>query len=103
MKALGCLLAMLAAAAGPAADALKDGFRDPPREYSIAPLRSWNSTLAPEKLRWQMEQMLEKGIYGAYMHARDGLDQSATPYSSEGFWQAVRAGVEHAEKLGFRT
>ncbi len=103
MKAFGWLLALLATACCPAADALQDRFRDPPREYSMEPFWSWNGTLVPEKLRWQMEQMLEKGVYGAYMHARNGLDQSATPYFSEGFWQAVRVSVEHAEKLGFRT
>jgi len=102
MRSLGLLVALLGCLSQ-AADRLKDSFRDPPREYSMEPFWSWNSTLRPERLRWQMDQMLEKGIYGAYMHARDGLDQSATPYFSPGFWDAVRSAVEHAESIGFRT
>ena len=85
------------------ADALKDAFRDPPREYSMEPLWSWNGTLERERLIWQIDQMVEKGVYGAYMHAREGLDGSKTPYFSDGFWAAVRTSVEHAAKVGFRA
>jgi len=84
-------------------DDLKKQFKDPPREYSIEPLWSWNGTLRREKLIWQIDQMVDKGVYGAYMHARDGLDQSKTPYFSDGFWDAVKVSVEHAEKAGFRA
>ncbi|MCS7314805.1 MAG: glycosyl hydrolase, partial [Bryobacteraceae bacterium] len=42
-------------------------------------------------------------IFGAYMHARAGLELSSTPYFSEGFWEAVRASVEHGARRGFRT
>ncbi|MEN6607743.1 MAG: hypothetical protein ABFD60_10900, partial [Bryobacteraceae bacterium] len=84
-------------------DDLKKQFKDPPREYSIEPLWSWNGTLQREKLVWQIDQMVDKGVYGADMHARDGLDQSKTPYFSDGFWDAVKVSVEHAEKAGFRA
>jgi hypothetical protein len=82
---------------------LKDLFKDPPREFSMEPLWSWNGTLERDKLVWQIDQMMEKGVYGAYMHARDGLDQSRTPYFSDGFRDAVKTSVEHAEKVGLRT
>lgn len=82
---------------------LEDGFRNPPREYSMEPLWSWNGTLEREKLIWQIDQMVEKGVYGAYMHSRDGLDQSGTPYFSKGFWDAVETSVAHGAKVGFRT
>jgi len=100
-----CLFFVLAtgAAQTPARRTLEDLFRDPPREYSLEPLWSWNSTLEPEKLTWQIDQMVDKGVYGAYMHARDGLDQSRTPYFSEGFWAAVKTSVDHGAKVGFRT
>ncbi len=69
----------------------------------MEPFWSWNSTLVPERLRRQIDQMLDKGIYGAYMHARAGLDESATPYFSDGFWEAVRVSVEYGAQRGFRT
>ncbi|MGA2327362.1 MAG: glycosyl hydrolase [Bryobacteraceae bacterium] len=105
MRKLLLLALGLAALEGqaPAPDHLKDLFRDPPREYSIEPLWSWNSALERDKLIWQIDQMVEQGVYGAYMHARDGLDQSRTPYFSEGFWDGVKTSVEHGEKVGFRT
>jgi hypothetical protein len=99
---LGAVVALLLGGAA-GSDPLTDGFRDPPHEYSILPFWSWNSTLEPEKLVWQMDQMSEKGLYGAFMHSRAGLDASKTPYFSEGFWDAVRASVEHAGKIGFRA
>ncbi len=82
---------------------LKDQFKDPPHEYSMEPLWAWNGTLEPDKLVWQIDQMVEKGVYGAYMHARAGLDEGGTPYFSDGFWNAVKVSVEHAEKVGFQT
>jgi hypothetical protein len=109
MKAAPCLSVCLLAfaiqhglSAAPADD-LKAGFRDPPREYSLMPLWSWNDGLKPERLTWQMDQMVEQGVYGAFMHTRAGLDESATPYFSDGFWNGVRASVEHAKKTGFQT
>ena len=98
--ALAVSLVLPLAASG---DELKDRFRDPPREYSMIPLWSWNSTLTREKLTWQIDQMMEKGVYGAFMHTRAGLDESATPYFSGGFWEGVRVSVEHAAKVGFQA
>jgi hypothetical protein len=91
------------ASQAPVQDDLKALFRDPPHEYSIEPLWSWNGALEHDRLVWQIDQMVEQGVFGAYMHARDGLDQSRTPYFSDGFWEAVRTSVEHGEKAGFRT
>ena len=102
MRVAGFFLALCSLLA-PAADPLYQAFREPPREYSMEPFWSWNSTLEPERLRWQIDQMLDKGIYGAYMHARAGLDESRTPYFSEGFWEAVRVSVEYGAQRGFRT
>jgi PAS domain-containing protein len=88
--------------AAPAGD-LKAQFRNPPRECSLMAFWSWNGTLTPEKLTWQIDQMVQQGIYGAFMHARAGLDESETPYFSEGFWNGVRTSVEHAKKVGFQS
>ncbi len=84
-------------------DTLALRFKDPPPEYSLVPFWSLNNTLDSNKLNWQIDQMLDKGVYGAFMHAREGLDQSATPYFSDGWWTAIEAAVKHAHTKGFYT
>jgi hypothetical protein len=80
---------------------LFEHFKDPPGEFSIIPLWSWNGTLKPEELRRQIDLMMEKGVYGAFMHARAGIDKGETPYFSEGWWEAVEAAVEYSDEKGF--
>ena len=83
------------------ADTLEAQFLDPPHEFSMVPFWAWNGTLRPDQLRWQMDQMKEKGIYGAFMHARAGLDASETPYFSDGWWAAVDTCIQHGKEIGF--
>lgn len=85
------------------ADDLARNFKNPPAEYSMLPFWSWNGTLKSEKLIWQLDQMLEKGIYGAFVHARAGLDESETPYFSDGFWKAMDTTIRYSAKKGFYT
>lgn len=89
--------------AAPAQDTLVQHFKNPPPEYSLLPFWSLNNTLDSGKLNGQIDQMLDKGVYGAFMHAREGLDQSATPYFSDGWWTAIEAAVKHAHAKGFYT
>ncbi len=80
---------------------LLKNFKNPPAEYSLLPFWSWNGTLQADKLIWQIDQMREKGIYGAFMHARAGLDESETPYFSDGFWKAVDTTIAYSAAVGF--
>jgi len=80
---------------------LKSDFADPPRQYSLVPFWPWNDTLEPERLKWQIDQMVEKHVYGAFMHARKGINKGKTPYFSEGWWTAVDASIKHGDKVGF--
>ena len=82
---------------------MEEQFKNPPREFSMAPFWSWNDTLVPEKLIWQIDQMMDKGMYSAFMHARSGIESSETPYFSEGWWKAIEACVEHGAAHGFYT
>ena len=82
---------------------LTENFLNPPAEYSLLPFWSWNGTLKPEKLTWQIDQMLDKGIGGAFIHARAGLDESETPYFSDGFWKAVDTTIRYSALKGFNT
>jgi len=83
------------------AQKLRDNFVNPPRQYSLLPFWAWNDTLEPEKLKWQIDQMVDKNVYGAFMHARVGINKGKTPYFSEGWWKAVETAVEHGEQVGF--
>jgi len=76
-------------------------FSDPGREYSIVPFWSWNGTLEADELERQIDLMIDKGVYGAFMHARAGINYGETPYFSDGWWDAVEATVEHANETGF--
>ncbi|MEZ5103611.1 MAG: glycosyl hydrolase [Draconibacterium sp.] len=82
---------------------LQRNFKSPSAEYSILPFWSWNGTLTADKLTWQIDQMLDKGVYGAFMHARAGLDESETPYFSDGFWAAVDTTIKYSAKKGFNA
>ncbi len=78
-----------------------ENFKNPPKEYSIIPLWSWNGTLEPNELKRQIDLMMEKGVYGAFMHARAGIDKGRTPYFSEGWWKAIESAVEYSNQKGF--
>jgi hypothetical protein len=82
---------------------MEEEFQNPPREFSLAPFWAWNDTLVPETLTWQMDQMMEQGMYSAFMHARSGIESGETPYFSEGWWEAIRTCVEHGAENGFYT
>ncbi len=82
---------------------MEEQFKNPPREFSMAPFWSWNDTLVPEKLTWQIDQMMDKGMYSAFMHARSGIESSETPYFSDGWWKAIEACVKHGAAHGFYT
>ncbi len=103
LPALTALALMAQSPARPSGSSLKENFVHPPHNYSITPFWSWNDTLVRSKIIWQMDQMMDKGVYGAFMHARPGIDQSKTPYFSKGWWDAVSVAVHHAHKIGFHT
>lgn len=82
-------------------ESLRASFEDPPREFSMVPLWSWNGSLDRETLRFQIDELVDKGVYGAFMHARAGIEDSDTPYFSDGWWDAVSFCVEYGESVGF--
>ncbi len=95
------VLAAMAVLGTARADVLREGFQNPPREFSMVPLWSWNGTLDRDELRFQIDEFVDKGVYGAFMHARAGIDSSETPYFSEGWWDAIAFCVEYGESVGF--
>lgn len=101
----GALFALCLLAGGIAlpAQTLYEGFLAPPAEYSMLPFWSWNAKLEPTRIKWQIDQMKEKGVQGAFIHARAGLTESETPYFSDGFWTAMDTAVHYAASTGFHT
>jgi len=86
------------AGASPAFNTLFKRFQDPDRKHSIRPFWFWNGKLDGDELGRQIRQMVEHGVFGAYVHNRDGLE---TPYLSEEWWQAVGAALKVARGVGF--
>ncbi|MGC9994362.1 MAG: glycosyl hydrolase [Terriglobia bacterium] len=74
------------------------GFLDPPREYSTMPFWFWNGKMEGPKIQEEIRRMVDQHVYGAFLHARDGLE---TPYHSEEWWQGIGAGLEQAKRSGF--
>ena len=73
-------------------------FLNPPREYSPMPFWFWNGQLDGTRIQEQIRQMVDQHVYGAFLHARDGLE---TPYLSEEWWKAIDAGLQEAKRSGF--
>lgn len=76
-------------------------FHDPDRAYTIVPFWSWNGTLDPDEAKRQIDLMIDKGVYGAFMHARAGIDYGETPYFSDGWWEAMDTTIAYSARKGF--
>src|SRR5450755_727477 len=50
------------------------------------------------KIQEEIRQMVDQHVFGAFLHARDGL---RTPYLSNDWWTAIGAGVSEAKTAGF--
>ena len=79
-------------------EALHAGFQQPDHRHSIRPFWFWNGELDGERIQEQIRRMVEQHVYGAFLHARDGLQ---TPYLSEQWWKAIDAGLQEARRSGF--
>lgn len=60
------------------------------------PFWSWNDRLEIDEIIQQAEAMKQAGMGGYFMHARGGLE---TPYLGKEWMEAVRTGVETAQRL----
>jgi hypothetical protein len=79
-------------------DPLYQGFVDPPHDFSPMPFWFWNGKMEGPVIQKQIRDMVDQHVYGAFLHARDGLK---TPYFSEEWFQAIGAGLEQSKKSGF--
>jgi len=77
---------------------LYQGFLDPPHDFSLMPFWFWNGKMQGPIIQQEIRDMVDQHVYGAFLHARDGLQ---TPYLSEEWWNAIGAGLEESRTSGF--
>ncbi len=86
---------------------LEGAFAAPPKIYSPVPIWWWSGEpLVKERLRWQMERLVEGGVFNVLILnlAPDGplfgSDPDEPPFLSEGWWDCFLFVLEQAEQLG---
>ena len=79
---------------------LEKKLENPSNEYRALPFWSWNDKLDPKELKWQINEMHDKGIGGFFMHARGGLK---TRYMDDEWMECIRTSAEEAEQLGMEA
>ncbi|HPF87268.1 MAG TPA: glycosyl hydrolase [Candidatus Limiplasma sp.] len=70
----------------------------PPPQTSACAFWFWNGELSAARLLGQMDEMKDKGVYNAFMHARAYLK---TPYMGDQWFAVMDACVRHGEAIGF--
>ncbi|MEW6359891.1 MAG: glycosyl hydrolase [Planctomycetota bacterium] len=75
----------------------KREFKNPGKEYRPSPFWSWNDTLDPEELKWQVREFADKGFGGYFMHSRVGL---GTKYLSDDWMKCIAACLEQGKESG---
>lgn len=78
---------------------LKEGFKNPPIDFSPAPLWVWNDEVAQEKIDFQLKEFKAKGIHMAFIHPRPGL---ITEYLSPEWFELVEYTVDKARELDMK-
>jgi hypothetical protein len=75
---------------------LKAGFKNPPVDFSTAPLWVWNDKVTEEKIDFQLSEFKDKGIYMAFIHPRPGL---ISEYLGNEWFELVKYTVDKAREL----
>jgi len=87
--------------------ALLEEFGNPPAQYGQIDLWWWEAGhLSKEKMRWELEQLKDKGIAGTWLYPRFVYDEPLRPdpkYWSEGWWDFVRFAMQESQHLGLTS
>jgi hypothetical protein len=75
---------------------LKAAFKNPPVDFSTAPLWVWNDKVTEEKIDFQLSEFKDKGIYMAFIHPRPGL---ISEYLGNEWFELVKYTVDKAREL----
>lgn len=79
---------------------IMEEFKDPDHRYSVLAFWFLNGVLNAAELEHQIEELVEKGVYGGFMHPRAYLE---TPYLEEEWWEMISACVKKGKEAGFAT
>lgn len=74
-------------------EALQVTLKNPDSSHRSAPFWGWNDRLRPEELVRQLKDMKAKGMGGAFIHSREGLE---TPYLSQEWMDNVAESIRCA-------
>jgi hypothetical protein len=75
---------------------LESHFKNPPNEYSTAPLWVWNDYVTREKIDQQLNDFKNNGIHQVFIHPRPGL---ITQYLSKEWFELVAYAVQKGKNL----
>ena len=75
---------------------------NPSEEFTPIPFWFFNDTPAPDRIRKQLIDYVEKGVNGIVLHPRIGIPEEIT-YLSEKYFEAVRFIVETADELHMKV
>lgn len=76
----------------------EENFYKPPKEFSPAPLWFWYGKLEKDKLSEQIDEMVDKGVYNAFMHPRAYL---ITQYLEDEWWEIIDHVITYSQQKGF--
>ncbi|MGB8450832.1 MAG: glycosyl hydrolase [Anaerocolumna sp.] len=76
-----------------------ENFQQPDKAYSVLAFWFLNGELDAAKLEHQIEEMVDKGVYGGFMHPRAYLK---TPYLEEEWWKVISACIAKSKEQGFK-
>ncbi len=79
---------------------IMDGFINPEQRYGPIPFWALNDDLKPERLRFCLRELAQKGCAGVIMHARTGLE---IDYLAEEWWESIKVIVDECNNLGLKA
>lgn len=68
--------------------------------YKPVSFWSWNYDMRDEEIRWQIQELKDKGYGGFFLHSRAGL---CIPYMGDAWFHACKTAILEAERLGMHA
>lgn len=75
-------------------------FKNPSAQYRIKPFWFWNGDMKEDEIDYQLKELADKGLGGAFICARQGMN---IPYLSDKWFELVQYATERAKKYGIEV
>jgi hypothetical protein len=79
---------------------LEKNFQKPSKDFGPVPFWFLNNDLAEEEIDWFLQELVDKGNSGVFLHPRTGLE---VEYLSRGFWEKIAYCIEACRKYGLKA